>query len=147
MMRRLVAGLVLMVVLVACGGGDAGDSASEGAAAPTDTPTLVPAGGAEEVAGGGGAAASCAAIIEFDGRQYFGYAVKEPAQTGASLGNGEIPPCNDTGSSEAATGEAVEEVEIKDVNPERAVVITSNENMIWVISGGEVPNALRDLVQ
>jgi hypothetical protein len=145
MMRRLMAGLVLVAVLAACGGntGDGG-TASEGAAAPTDTPTLEPAGG-EGVAGGGSAGA-CAAILEFEGETYDGYSVNKPAESGEPLGEAVFPPCNDTGGSDEAA-ETVEVVAIKGVNPDRAVKALSNENMVWVRQGRSLPDALQPLTQ
>ena len=75
--------LVLPLALAACGGKSA----------------EVSGGATTEVSGGGVASASCAMLVSYDGHTYLGTAVEAAPVPGDSIGNGTIPPCNDTGGA------------------------------------------------
>ena len=89
--------LVLPLALAACGGKSA----------------EVSGGATTEVSGGGVASASCAMLVSYDGHTYLGTAVEAAPVAGDSIGNGTIPPCNDTGG--AGTTIPAEQVEVTSV--------------------------------
>ena len=116
--RFLVLALfALPLALAACGGGS----------------TEVSGGQTTEVSGGGGAAASCAMLVSYDGHDYLGTAVGVDPAPGESLGNGTIPPCNDTGG--AGTTVPAEEVEVtavEGVPPTIAIMLAGRTDVVLI---------------
>jgi hypothetical protein len=112
--------LVLPPALAACGG-----NSSEAAEATS--------GGQTTEVSGGGVSASCAFIVEFDGHNYLGNAVKVTPVAGASLGTGTIPPCDDTGGAlEPTSAEEVEVTEVQGVPPTVAIMPVGRTDVVLV---------------
>jgi uncharacterized membrane protein len=109
--------LVLPLALAACGG---------------KSPE-VSAGATTEVSGGGAASASCAMLVEYDGHTYLGTAVKASPVAGGSLGNGTIPPCNDTGGAGTTIPEEqVEVTSVQGVPPAVAIMLAGRDDVVLV---------------
>jgi uncharacterized protein DUF6281 len=109
--------LVLPLALAACGGKS--DEVSGGATT--------------EVSGGGVASASCAMLVSYDGHTYLGTAVKAAPVPGDSLGNGTIPPCNDTGGAGTTIPtEQVEVTSVQGVPPSVAIMIAGRNDVVLV---------------
>ena len=109
--------LVLPLALAACGGGS----------------TEVSGGQTTEVSGGGGVAASCALLVSYDGHDYLGTAVEVEPVPGESLGNGTIPPCNDTGDvTTANSAEEVEVTAVEGVPPTIAIMLAGRTDVVLV---------------
>ena len=109
--------LVLPLALAACGG--KGPEASGGATT--------------EVSGGGVASASCAMLVEYDGHTYLGTAVEAAPVAGDSLGNGTIPPCNDTGGAGTTIpAEQVEVTSVQGVPPSVAIMLVGRNDVVLV---------------
>lgn len=109
--------LALPLVLAACGGG--GNEASGG-------------GQTTEVSGGG-VSASCAMLVSYDGHNYLGTAVDSKVVPGESLGNGTIPPCNDTGGAGTTIpAEQVEVTAVQGVPPTVAILLAGRDDVVLV---------------
>ena len=109
--------LVLPLALAACGGKS--PEASGGATT--------------EVSGGGVASASCAMLVEYDGHTYLGTAVAAAPVVGGSLGNGTIPPCNDTGGAGTTIpAEQVEVTSVQGVPPSVAIMLAGRNDVVLV---------------
>jgi uncharacterized protein DUF6281 len=90
-------------------------------------------GGQTNQVSGGGAAASCAMLVEYDGHNYLGTAVEVKAVPGDSLGNGTIPPCNDTGGAGTTIpAEQVEVTEVEGVPPTIAIMLAGRTDVVLV---------------
>jgi uncharacterized protein DUF6281 len=86
-----------------------------------------------EVSGGGGVAASCAMLVSYDGHNYLGTAVEVKAVPGDSLGNGTIPPCNDTGGAGTTIpAEQVEVTGVEGVPPTIAIMLAGRTDVVLV---------------
>jgi uncharacterized membrane protein len=110
--------LVLPPALAACGG-----NSSEAAEATS--------GGQTTEVSGGGVSASCAFVVSYDGHNYFGNAVKVTPVAGASLGEGTIPPCNDTGGAlPTIPAEQVEVTEVQGVPPTVAIMLAGRTDLV-----------------
>lgn len=118
--RRSTSLLALVAVafplaLAACGGGTT--EVSEG----TNT----------ELSGGAGA--SCAMLVQYEGRDYLGTAVEVTPVPGDSLGNGTIPPCNDTGGAGTTIpAEPVEVTAVQGVPPSVAIMLVGRTDVVLV---------------
>jgi hypothetical protein len=107
--------LAFPLALAACGGGTTGVSGG------TNT----------EVSGG--VEASCAMLVQYEGHDYLGTAVGVTPVPGDSLGNGTIPPCNDTGG--AGTTIPAEQVEVtaaQSVPPSVAIMLAGRTDVVLV---------------
>jgi hypothetical protein len=116
--RRYVA--IVVLVCAGCGGDDGPD-----------------------VAPGGQASAACAALVEFEGRQYLGATLDQAIEVGKVLGSGTIPPCVDTVVVENGTTveqptpppQTVRLSEVKGISPSVAVARAEQEGVIYVAEG------------
>ena len=109
--------LVLPLALAACGGKSA----------------EVTGGATTEVSGGGVSSASCAMLVEYDGHTYLGTAVEAAPVAGDPLGNGTIPPCNDTGGAGTAVpAEPVEVTSVQGVPPSVAIMLAGRNDVVLV---------------
>jgi hypothetical protein len=82
---------------------------------------------------GGGAAASCAMFASYDGHTYLGTAVEAAPVAGDSLGNGTIPPCNDTGGAGTTIPEEqVEVTSVQGVPPSVAIMLAGRSDVVLV---------------
>jgi hypothetical protein len=109
--------LAVPLVLAACGGGS----------------TEAGGGQTTEATADGGVAASCAMLVSYDGHNYLGTTVEGKPVAGESLGNGTIPPCNDTGG--AGTTSPAEEVEltaVQGVPPTIAIMLAGRTDVVLV---------------
>ena len=78
-------------------------------------------------------AASCAMLVSYDGHNYLGTAVEVKAVPGDSLGNGTIPPCNDTGGAGTTIpAEQVEVTEVEGVPPTIAIMLAGRTDVVLV---------------
>jgi hypothetical protein len=120
--------LVLPLALAACG--DESPEASGGATT--------------EVSGGGVASASCAMLVQYDGHTYLGTAVAAAPVAGGSLGNGTIPPCNDTG--EAGTTIPADQVEVTSVQgvPPSVAIMLAGRNDVLLVRDDVKPHNLQE---
>jgi hypothetical protein len=109
--------LVLPLALAACGGKSA----------------EVTGGVTTEVSGGGVSSASCAMLVEYDGHTYLGTVVEAAPVAGDSLGNGTIPPCNDTGGAGTTVpAEQVEVTSVQGVPPSVAIMLAGRNDVVLV---------------
>jgi len=109
--------LAFPLALAACGGGTT--KVSEG----TNT----------EPSGGGVAAGACAMLVQYEGRDYLGTAVEVTPVPGDSLGNGTIPPCNDTGGAGTTIpAEPVEVTAVQGVPPSVAIMLVGRTDVVLV---------------
>lgn len=72
-------------------------------------------------------------LVEFDGHNYLGTAVEVEPVPGEPLGNGTIPPCNDTGG--AGTTIPAEEVgltAVEGVPPTIAIMLAGRTDVVLV---------------
>ena len=93
----------------------------------------VSGGATTEVSGGGVASASCAMLVSYDGHTYLGTAVEAVPVAGDSLGNGTIPPCNDTGGAGTTIpAEQVEVTSVQGVPPSVAIMIAGRNDVVLV---------------
>jgi len=107
--------LAFPLALAACGGGTT--EVSEG----TNTEPS------------GGAGASCAMLVQYEGRDYLGTAVEVTPVPGDSLGNGTIPPCNDTGGAGTTIpAEPVEVTAVQGVPPSVAIMLVGRTDVVLV---------------
>jgi hypothetical protein len=108
--------LVLPLALAACGGKG----------------TETSAGQTTEMSGGE-PAASCAMLVSYDGHTYLGTAVEAAPVAGDSIGNGTIPPCNDTGGAGTTTpAEQVEVTSVQGVPPSVAIMLAGRNDVVLV---------------
>ena len=108
--------LVLSLALAACGGKSPEAS-----------------GGDTTEVSGGGAAASCAMLVSYDGHTYLGTDVEAAPVAGDSLGNGTIPPCNDTGGAGTTIPEEqVEVTSVQGVPPSVAIMLAGRSDVVLV---------------
>ena len=116
-MRRVLALLALPLVLAACG---AGSNEASGGGQTTEV-------------SGGGVSASCAMLVSYDGHNYLGTAVDAKVVPGESLGNGTIPPCNDTGGAGTTIpAEQVEVTAVQGVPPTVAIMLAGRDDVVLV---------------
>ena len=109
--------LVSSLALAACGGKSA----------------EVSGGVTTEVSGGGVASASCAMLVSYDGHTYLGTAVEATPVPGDSIGNGTIPPCNDTGGAGTTIpAEQVEVTSVQGVPPTVAIMLAGRNDVVLV---------------
>ena len=109
--------LVSSLALAACGGKSA----------------EVSGGATTEVSGGGVASASCAMLVSYDGHTYLGTAVEAAPVPGDSIGNGTIPPCNDTGGAGTTIpAEQVEVTSVQGVPPTVAIMLAGRNDVVLV---------------
>jgi len=109
--------LAFPLALAACGGGTT--KVSEG----TNT----------EPSGGGVAAGACAMLVQYEGRDYLGTAVEVTPVPGDSLGNGTIPPCNDTGGAGTTIpADPVEVTAVQGVPPSVAIMLVGRTDVVLV---------------
>ena len=81
----------------------------------------------------GGAAASCAMLVSYDGHNYLGTAVEAEVVPGDSLGEGTIPPCNDTGGAGTTIPEEqVEVTSVQGVPPTVAIMLAGRTDVVLV---------------
>ena len=107
--------LAFPLALAACGGGTT--EVSEG----TNTEPS------------GGAGASCAMLVQYEGRDYLGTAVEVTPVPGDSLGNGTIPPCNDTGGAGTTIpADPVEVTAVQGVPPSVAIMLVGRTDVVLV---------------
>ena len=120
--------LVLPLAFAACGG----ESPEASGGATT------------EVSGGGVASASCAMLVQYDGHTYLGTAVAAAPVAGGSLGNGTIPPCNDTG--EAGTTIPADQVEVTSVQgvPHSVAIMLAGRNDVLLVRDDVKPHNLQE---
>jgi DnaJ-class molecular chaperone len=89
-----------------------------------------------EASGGGattGASASCAMLVSYDGHTYLGTAVEAATVAGESIGNGTIPPCNDTGGAGTTSpAEHVEVTSVQGVPPSVAIMLAGRNDVVLV---------------
>jgi hypothetical protein len=108
--------LVLPLALAACGGKSTGAS-GEGATTEVS----------------GRASASCAMLVSYDGHTYLGTAVEAAPVAGDSIGNGTIPPCNDTGGAGTTIpAEQVEVTSVQGVPPSVAIMLAGRNDVVLV---------------
>jgi hypothetical protein len=109
--------LVLSLALAACGGKS----------------TEASGGGATTEMSRGGASASCAMLVSYDGHTYLGTAVEAATVAGESIGNGTIPPCNDTGGAGTTSpAEQVEVTSVQGVPPSVAIMLAGRNDVVLV---------------
>jgi hypothetical protein len=109
--------VALPLVLAACGGRS----------------TEVSGGSTTEPSGGGVAAGACAMLVQYEGRNYLGTAVEVTPVPGVSLGNGTIPPCNDTGGAGTTIpAEQVEVTAVQGVPPSVAIMLAGRTDVVLV---------------
>jgi Family of unknown function (DUF6281) len=109
--------LTLPLSLAACGGGS----------------TEVSGGQTTEATADGGVAASCAMLVSYDGHNYLGTAVEVEPVPGESLGNGTIPPCNDTGGTGTTIpAEEIEVTTMEGVPPTIAIMLAGRTDVVLV---------------
>jgi hypothetical protein len=110
---------VLPLAVAACGGGDNEVSGGQATATP-------------EVSDGG-AAASCAFVVLYDGHTYLGNAVEATPVAGDALGNGTIPPCNDTGDAGSTIpAEEVTVTAVQGVPPTVAILLEGRTDVVLI---------------
>jgi hypothetical protein len=82
-------------------------------------------------------AASCAAVVEWHGTRYLGTKVKGPVKLGRSLGDGTIPPCNDTGGDNGGTPAArsVPLVAGDRLSPDEVVAVAGDPSIVYISPG------------
>jgi hypothetical protein len=98
---------------------------------------------------GGSGSASCAAVVEWRGTTYLGTAVHRSVRLGRSLGDGMLPPCNDTSPGSGGQAQSVSLAAVGDIPPRQAVALTADPSIVYVAPGyfPEIPGtALHDLL-
>ena len=84
--------------------------------------------------GGSGSAGSCALAIRFDGVDYLGTTVKQTLPFGGPLGQGTLPPCQDS-NGPPEVGGAVDVVSIAGVPPAVAVGAAGDAHTAYLAEG------------
>ena len=85
---------------------------------------------------GGSAAASCVAAIEWHGTMYVGTAVlRSPPKLGGSLGDGTVPPCDDTGGGDGTGSRSVALAAVDGVPPDQVVAKSGDPSTVYVAPG------------
>jgi hypothetical protein len=143
--RRL---MVVAAVLAAavCAGGAFAILTRDGHQAPSR------AGGRQGTLPGssGSTAASCAAAVEWRGTTYVGSKVRGQVKLGSSLGDGTLPPCNDTGGKGSGTPpRSVPLAAVDGVASRDAVAVVGDPSVVYLSPGSfpQVPRtALHDLL-
>ena len=70
-------------------------------------------------------------LVSYDGHNYLGTAVQVEAVPGDSLGNGTIPPCNDTGGAGTTVpAEQVELTAVQGVPPSVAIMLAGRTDVV-----------------
>jgi hypothetical protein len=88
--------------------------------------------GPTSVGGAAGGAASCVAAVTYGGEVYL-QVDTDPVTAGAALDGAEVPPCDDTGSGEAAAT-PVDAFAIEGVDPRYAVMAPGGAGqMVYVV--------------
>ena len=129
--------LAIPLALAACGGKN---EASGGA--------ITEGGGTTTEVSGGGVAASCAFIVQYDGHDYFGNAVKVAPEPGGTLGTGTFPPCNDTGGAlPTVPAEEVAVSAIQGVRPSVAIMLPGRTDVVLVRDDAKPKDLPKDLIR
>jgi hypothetical protein len=72
-------------------------------------------------------------LVSYDGHNYLGTAVEVKAVPGDSLGNGTIPPCNDTGGAGTTIpADPVEVTAVQGVPPSVAIMLVGRTDVVLV---------------
>jgi hypothetical protein len=90
-------------------------------------------GGSTHVSASGEAA--CAAAVVRGGVTYYGTIVRRGVPRGASAGTGELPPCRDTNVASTEPAQTVDLDSIQGVDPELAVLVSSQPRTVYVAAG------------
>ena len=91
--------------------------------------------------GGGGAkrgssGAACAAVIEFQGREYVGEAMRDAAPDLAGpAGTAVVPGCNDVGPDTTASSTTVKAYKLAGIPAERALGVENQTGIVYVARG------------
>ena len=116
MTTRLLALTLVALALGACGGEGTKES-----------------GGTSAEPSGGVASGACAMLVHYDGHDYLGASVDAKVVPGDPLGEGTIPPCNDTGGAGTTIpAEQVEVTAVQGVPPTVAIMLAGRTDVVLV---------------
>jgi hypothetical protein len=122
MIRRWRRAAPALAILVACGHASTNDR-FDGPRPRVSPPTAT-----------GVVAGSCAMVLQFRGQDYEGMSVAIAPDLGPDLGDGVLPPCNDTGGT-PGTAERVPLAELPGVSPDEAVLVRGWDDTVLVLRG------------
>lgn len=149
-MIKIVLAVAVGMSLTACSSAESPvDDLVAGTSAPGE-PT--PAEGDASGAAGGGAMASCVAAITFEDQLYLGVLVPE-LPVGDVAGTAQLPPCNDTGTTDEQPSKPFPVLSIPGVDPSVAVATqaeAADGYWVWFPGGktfsGKVPAAVQKVI-
>jgi hypothetical protein len=98
--------------------------------------TLVAGGCGDGGRHGVSSGAACAALIEFQGREYVGEAVRDAApHLDGRVGTAVVPACNDVGPATTASSTTVKAYKLAGIPVERALGVENQTGIVYVARG------------